>query len=151
MYRSLVFLEATEMGRSKSLALWTTWRERVERHASSGLTIADFCGRKECSVNNFYVWKRRLKREMHGSVRTDGRLADARPRQREERATQPAPVSKFVKVPIVASPLDSLVEFVLVDGTIVRVPPSHGMAMKRVLDTVLHGHATRVPGGRHNA
>ena len=36
------------MGRSKSLALWTTWRERVERHASSGSRIADFCGSEEC-------------------------------------------------------------------------------------------------------
>ena len=36
------------------------WRERLERQARSGLSIAAFCRREGLSPPSFYQWRRRL-------------------------------------------------------------------------------------------
>lgn len=37
-----------------------TWQARIDAHAASGLTVAQFCSQQGCSVAGFYFWKRRL-------------------------------------------------------------------------------------------
>jgi transposase-like protein len=36
------------------------WRERLERHARSGASIAEFCRREGISPPSFYQWRKRL-------------------------------------------------------------------------------------------
>jgi hypothetical protein len=36
------------------------WRERLERHARSGVSIAEFCRRERISPPGFYQWRKRL-------------------------------------------------------------------------------------------
>ena len=36
------------------------WRERLERHARSGFSIAEFCRRERLSPPSFYQWRKRL-------------------------------------------------------------------------------------------
>ena len=37
------------------------WRDRLRRHAQSGLSVAAFCAREGVSTPSFYAWRRRLK------------------------------------------------------------------------------------------
>ena len=37
------------------------WRELIEEHASSGLSIAAFCRERGLPSSNFYQWRRRLR------------------------------------------------------------------------------------------
>jgi len=48
------------MARPKDLGLEHTWRLRLRRQATSGLSIADFCRREGVSTASFYAWRRRL-------------------------------------------------------------------------------------------
>ena len=48
------------MARPKDLGLERTWRQRLHRQLSSGLSIAAFCAREGVTCSAFYAWKRRL-------------------------------------------------------------------------------------------
>src|SRR5262245_24146116 len=48
------------MARPKDLGLEHTWRLRLRRQATSGLSILDFCRREGVSTASFYAWRRRL-------------------------------------------------------------------------------------------
>ena len=48
------------MARTKDLGLERTWRQRLHRQLSSGLSIAAFCAREGVTCSAFYAWKRRL-------------------------------------------------------------------------------------------
>ncbi len=48
------------MPRPKDLGLEHTWRLRLSRQATSGLSITAFCQREGVSTPSFYAWKRRL-------------------------------------------------------------------------------------------
>ncbi len=37
-----------------------SWRELLERHAASGLSVRRFCGREGVSEPSFYQWRKRL-------------------------------------------------------------------------------------------
>jgi hypothetical protein len=39
------------------------WRGVVERQAGSGLSVAEFCVRRDVATASFYAWRRRLARE----------------------------------------------------------------------------------------
>jgi Transposase. len=39
------------------------WRDLIEQHRRSELTIADFCRRHEVSTAAFYQWRRRLRED----------------------------------------------------------------------------------------
>jgi hypothetical protein len=41
--------------------LHALWRERVQRQAQSGLTIARFCAQERLAVASFHYWKRQLR------------------------------------------------------------------------------------------
>jgi hypothetical protein len=55
------------MARPKDPALERAWRERLQRQATSGLSISAFCEREGFSYAAFHAWKRRL---MAHSLRT---------------------------------------------------------------------------------
>ena len=48
------------MGRTKDPKRESLWRERLQRQATSGLSIAAFCAREGVSCVSFHAWKRRL-------------------------------------------------------------------------------------------
>jgi hypothetical protein len=48
------------MARPKDLGLEHTWRLRLRRQATGGLSIPDFCDREGVSTASFYAWRRRL-------------------------------------------------------------------------------------------
>ena len=48
------------MARPKDLGLEHTWRLRLRRQATSGLSIGEFCRRERVSTASFYAWRRRL-------------------------------------------------------------------------------------------
>jgi hypothetical protein len=48
------------MARPKDLGLEHTWRLRLRRQATSGLSIPGFCEREGVSTASFYAWRRRL-------------------------------------------------------------------------------------------
>lgn len=39
------------------------WVELLGEHSGSGLSIAEFCRRKQLSQNSFYLWRRKLAGE----------------------------------------------------------------------------------------
>jgi hypothetical protein len=48
------------MARPKDLGLEHTWRLRLNRQATGGLSIGEFCRRERVSTASFYAWRRRL-------------------------------------------------------------------------------------------
>jgi transposase-like protein len=73
------------MARPKDPNLDRAWRQRIQRHASSGLSIAAICRREGLSARLLYIWKARLKARSH-SVPRDPPLfvplrGDSRPRK----------------------------------------------------------------------
>ena len=48
------------MARPKDLGLEHTWRLRLKRQATGGLSIPEFCEREGVSTASFYAWRRRL-------------------------------------------------------------------------------------------
>jgi hypothetical protein len=48
------------MARPKDPDLERTWRQRLQRQTSSGLSIPAFCAREGVSSASFHAWKRRL-------------------------------------------------------------------------------------------
>jgi hypothetical protein len=47
--------------RQRDAGLETQWRERVERHAASGLGVRAFCQREGISESNFHARRRELR------------------------------------------------------------------------------------------
>jgi hypothetical protein len=54
------------------------WLDRLNRHAASQLTVAEFCQREEISLPSFYQWKRRLSPRIESATR---RRKSRQPRQ----------------------------------------------------------------------
>jgi hypothetical protein len=48
------------MARPKDVVLEHTWRLRLKRQTTSGLSIAEFCEREGVSTASFYAWRRGL-------------------------------------------------------------------------------------------
>ena len=77
------------------------WRELIDEHESSGLSVAEFCEWQEVSPASFYQWRKRLRDSL----------------------TVETPM--FVPVSVVdesaASPVAATVEIALPNGWVVRV------------------------------
>lgn len=54
------------------------WLDRLNRHAASQLTVAEFCQREAVSLPSFYQWKRRLTPRIESATK---RRKSRRPRQ----------------------------------------------------------------------
>jgi hypothetical protein len=91
------------------------WRRWISRWRDSGLSVRDFCARRDLATPSFYACRRTLERRA-------------------------AHQHSFVPVQVVAeTPLAqaSALELVLADGRIVRVAPGFDAATLRQLLTVL--------------
>jgi Tol biopolymer transport system component len=53
-------LRSQFMARPRDPGLERTWRQRLERQSTSGLSISAFCTREGVSSTSFHAWKRRL-------------------------------------------------------------------------------------------
>ena len=84
------------------------WQQRLERFASSGLTVAAFCRGEQLSLQSFYYWKRRL--------------VPASP--------SPTQGPRLLPVHLLAA---APVEIVLATGTVLRVSPGCDLAFVRAL------------------
>ena len=97
------------------LAAAERWRRLVTQHASSGLSVAEFCRRQDVSQPSFYQWRKRLRAEV-------------------------AEVGSFVPVSVLGA---AAVEIELPCGALVRVPPGDERALERVLSLLLAAEAGR--------
>ena len=55
------------MARHKDPNLDRAWLQRIQRQASSGLSMAAFCRREGLSPRLFYAWRGRLKARSHST------------------------------------------------------------------------------------
>jgi hypothetical protein len=55
------------MARPKHPNLDRAWLQRIQRHASSGLSTAAFCRREGLSARLFYAWGGRLRARSHSA------------------------------------------------------------------------------------
>ena len=67
-----------------------SWRERLRKHAGSGLTVAEFCRRQHVSQASFYYWAKRIRPVDH-----DGATQRS---QREDLAASSDETNDFVEV-----------------------------------------------------
>ena len=111
------------MGRVRDPELWAEWRERSQRFARSGLTVAAFCGRERVSTGSFYVWRRKLAAESSATVRVvDQRAAEG-----------VSPLFVPVRLPLESAGTAGRVEIELPNGAIVRVTPTNESLVRQVI------------------
>lgn len=135
-----------ERGREKE----RFWRGIVRRQRVSGMSVREFCRIEGLSEPSFYFWRRELprrRRRSGGSERT--RPAGAAGGRAPGAASSRSPRGAAAFVPVVVSDAAAaaVVEIVLSDLTIVRVPPG---CDRRTLALVLAALADRraaAPGG----
>jgi transposase len=85
------------------------WQQRLERFASSGLSVAAFCRAEHLSVQSFYYWKRRLA------------------------APSPSPTPGARLLPVHLLPAAPAVEVALANGAVLRLTPGCDLAFVRSL------------------
>jgi len=90
-------------GPQSSPALEQTWRERVTRFQTSGLSVRDFCRGEGLSEPSFYSWRRTI---------TERDAARAAP-------NTPA----FIPLHVRPDPASPALELVLRSGYVLRIPP----------------------------
>jgi hypothetical protein len=100
------------------------WRDHLKRWQNSGLTIRDYCARHRVSEPSFYGWRRTLAQRGPDS----------------EAAAVELPVT-FVPVEVQpdfpAAP--PILELVLANGRLLRIPPGIDLGQVRELLAVLEG------------
>ena len=110
------------------------WKDRIARHQSSGLSIAEFCRQESVSATNFYQWKRKFKGGAQLATRT--MKAAVTNSSIQQRAT-------FVQVPLSQSRSTAWIEIVTTDGTQIRLPHQNLQALELTLAT-LSGRSVRL-------
>ena len=103
------------MGRPPSgLDEFLDWKQRLESHKASGLSLDVFCLQEGVSKSTYYRWVDQLKNGIQASL-----VAEEAARQQAE--SNPA---TFLPVSLKASPI----ELQLPNGGVVRLPLSIGQA-----------------------
>lgn len=85
------------------------WQQRLDRFASSGLTVASFCRSEHLGIQSFYYWRRRLG------------------------ASPPCPAESPRLLPVHLLPPGPPVEIVLPGGATLRLQPGCDLAFVRTL------------------
>jgi hypothetical protein len=119
------------MPRTPDLQLHALWRERVERQARSGLTIAQFCAQERLAAKSFYDWRRRLRLV---------ELADRRPTPPAPAAFLPVTVRVAEHNPHEARPIEAD----LPNGVRLRIPTADARLACRLVRVVAQA---RTDGG----
>lgn len=84
-------------------ALEQTWRDRVTRFQTSGLSVRAFCRSEGLSEPSFYSWRRTI------TARDAGRAAPDAP--------------AFVPLHVRPDPVPPVLELILRSGHVLRIPP----------------------------
>jgi hypothetical protein len=70
------------MAKKVDLDKLALWKQRLQRHRASGLTVSSFCQQENVSPANFYYWSRRTREAESnsgsGTARTGGRASAAK-------------------------------------------------------------------------
>jgi transposase len=98
------------------------WRDHLKRWHASGLTIRDYCARHRLSEPSFYAWRRSVAE----------RDVDA-----EAAAVEPAVTFLPVQVNQDLPTTPPVLELVLANGRLLRIPPGVAPAQVRELLAVL--------------
>jgi hypothetical protein len=103
------------------------WSERLERFASSGQTVSEFCRAEGVSSASFYQWKRKL-----GNVDQQRKKRGEQGRRRES--------SAFQRLQLSARDVSSGVRICLPDGIVVELG-SDFATIERIIGQVLDHQA----------
>lgn len=117
------------MGRTLTKEKLLVWKDRIARHKSSGLTIAEFCRQESVSAANFYQWKRKLKgatRRATGKVKGKSAVING----------SAGRSATFVQVPLPQPRGATWIEIVAADGTQIRLPHQNLEALELTLATL---------------
>ena len=100
------------------------WRDHVRRWRASGLTIRDYCSRHQLSEPSFYGWRQTLSE-----------------RGLDAGAHAVAPAVTFAPVQVQTDLLVAAVvlELVLANGRLLRIPPGIDLGQLRDVLAVLEG------------
>ncbi len=101
---------------SRSHSREAHWRSVLDEWSRSGLTQAAFCRKRAISVYCLRWWKRELPRRRHVTATVKGQRKQASSKQRPEHPSQPA------FLPVRIAPASVLLEIVLINGRVIRVP-----------------------------
>ena len=91
------------------------WRELLESHLASELSVAEFCRREELSEASFYQWRKRLAAEKQSS-------------------------ELFAPLSVASS---AVVEIELPGGAVLRVPPGDERSLRCVVDLLTNREPPR--------
>jgi len=109
---------AKQNGRRRDGRLERTWRRRLARCLSSGLTVREFCKREEVPETSFYHWRRELaERDKAGTRRRCARVGGP---GRRTRSTRPLFLPVSVKDGGTVTPGDGIIELRLPSGHMLR-------------------------------
>jgi hypothetical protein len=75
------------------------WLDRLNRHSTSQLTVAEFCQREEVSLPSFYQWKRRLTPRIESAPQRRKNRRPRRSRSKPAMADPPGFTELVLKSP----------------------------------------------------
>ncbi len=101
---------------SRSQSREAYWRKVLDEWSRSGLTQAAFCRKRAIPVWSFRWWKRELPRRRPVTATVKGQRKQVSSKQRSEHPSQPA------FLPVRIAPASVLLEIVLINGRVIRVP-----------------------------
>ncbi len=101
---------------SRSQSREAYWRKVLDEWSHSGLTQAAFCRKRAISVYCLRWWKRELPRRRPVTATVKGQRKQASAKRRSDHPSQPA------FLPVRISPASALLEIVLTNGRVIRVP-----------------------------
>lgn len=107
------------------------WRRTLRQWRRSGQSIRDFCAERRLSEPSFFAWRRTIAEREEQVDSPKGRVGTARNQQRSE--------AKPVFIPVHVEPTTPapLLEVVLGQGRVIRVPSGFDAATLRQLLVVL--------------
>ena len=121
------------MPRTPNPQLHATWRERIRRQESSGLTIEQFCAQEGVARSKFHFWKRRFRladtADRHPALASPPTFLPVTVRLLQHGPTEPPPI-----------------EADLPNGVRLRIPTADPRLACRIIRTVAAAD-TNGPGG----
>ena len=125
--------------RQRDLAKESRWRARLGRHATSGLSVREFCQRERVAESAFYFWRRVIAERDDAKAAPAARIASAAGR------TLPA----FVPAVVTGLPSGGgSLAIELAGGRVLRLPEAISAARLAELVHAIESPAPRSPEPR---
>ncbi len=126
--------------RQRDLAKEARWRARLGRHATSGLSVREFCQRERVAESAFYFWRRVIAERDDAKAAPAARIASAKRSASAAGRTLPA----FVPAVVTGLPSGGgALAIELAGGRVLRLPEAISAA--RLAELV---HAIESPAPR---